>query len=116
MFRAITLGNYMGVKRMKESEFQSKLIKKLKKRFEGCVVLKNDAGYLSNIPDLSVFYQDKWAMLEVKRSEREAHANTSHVRNQKYWIDILDDMSYASFIYPENEEEVLDELEQTFRP
>lgn len=99
---------------IKESQFQRRLIGKLEKRFEGCLILKNDASYKSNIPDLSVFYKNKWAMLEVKRSEKEANANTSHIINQRYWVDKLNEMSYAKFIYPENEEDVLNELGQIF--
>lgn len=53
-------------------------------------------------------------MLEVKRSEKEANANTSHIINQRYWVDKLNEMSYAKFIYPENEEDVLNELGQIF--
>lgn len=30
----------------KESEFQAKLIKKLKELFKGCIILKNDPEYL----------------------------------------------------------------------
>ena len=87
---------------MKESEFQNKLIKELKNRFEGCVVLKNDATYKQGIPDLTVLYKDKWACLEVKISNK---ANKQP--NQNHWVEVLDEMSFGAFIYPENKEEVL---------
>ena len=51
---------------MLERNFQSKLIKELKERFPGCMVLKNDPNYIQGIPDLSIFYKDKWATLECK--------------------------------------------------
>lgn len=96
---------------MLESKFQSNLIKKIKERFTGAVVLKNDPNYLQGIPDLLVLYKDKWAMLEVKKAE-----NSPHQPNQEYYVNKLDAMSYSTFISPENEEVVLDELQQTFRP
>lgn len=94
---------------MRESEFQSKLIKELKMIFEGCVVLKNDANYIQGFPDLLILFEDKWAALEVKRSE-----NSPTQPNQEYYVDILDGMSFAGFIYPENKEEVLSDLQSAF--
>lgn len=97
------------VRTMRESGFQARLIRTLKDRFPGCVVLKNDANYIQGIPDLTVFYKNKWAMLECKKSE-----NESHQPNQDYYVERMDDMSFARFIFPENEEEVLNELEREF--
>ncbi len=94
----------------RESTFQSALIKELKVIFPGCLVLKNDSSYCQGIPDLLVLYEDRWAMLECKRS-----SSATHRPNQDYYIQKLDNMSYASFISPENKEEVLDELQQTFQ-
>lgn len=94
-----------------ERDFQSKLIKEIKEKFPGCVVMKNDSSYIQGIPDLTVLYQDKWAMLEVKRSE-----TASHRPNQEYYVGKMDEMSFARFICPENKQEVLHEMEHTFRP
>lgn len=94
---------------MLESNFQSKLIKKLKVIFPGCIVLKNDATYIQGVPDLLILYENKWAALECKRS-----AESSHRPNQDYYIGVMNDMAYASFIYPENEQEVLNELSNAF--
>ena len=94
----------------RENKFQSALIKELKVIFHGCLVLKNDSSYCQGIPDLLVLYEDRWAMLECKRS-----SSATHRPNQDYYIQKLDNMSYASFISPENKEEVLDELQQTFQ-
>lgn len=98
-----------GEEKMLENKYQKKVIDRLKNQFPGCVVLKNDPGYIQGMPDLSVFYNDRWAMLEVKKSEA-AH----HQPNQEYYISKLNEMSYASFIFPENEEEVFDELQRSF--
>ena len=95
---------------MLESEFQSELIKELKREFPGCMVLKNNPNYIQGIPDLLVLFKDKWAVLECKQSE-----TSEHQPNQDYYISIMDSMSFARFIYPENKEEILDELQFTFR-
>lgn len=94
---------------MKENAFQHSLIKQLQERFPGCLVLKNDANYMQGIPDLLVLYKDKWAMLECKKSAKE-HRQP----NQEYYVGKLDGMSFAQFIFPENREEVLNALGQTF--
>ena len=95
---------------MLENKFQSKLIKELKKIFPGCIVMKNDSSYIQGIPDLLVLYKNKWASLEVKKS-----ANASKRPNQQYYVDLMNKMSFARFISPENKKEVLDELRKTFK-
>ena len=77
---------------MLENKFKTGLVKDLKKRFPGCMVIHLDPNEIQGIPDLLVLYRDRWAALEGKMNE----------------------MSYASFIYPENKEEILDELERSF--
>lgn len=92
-----------------ENAYQGELIKKIKKRFPGCFVLKNDPNYLQGVPDISIFYKDRWAMLEVKKS-----ATESFRPNQEYYVELLDSMSFSRVIFPENEEEVLNELQRSF--
>lgn len=94
---------------MLERHFQADVIRELKERFPGCIVLKNDSGYLQGIPDILVLYGDRWAMLECKKSERE-HRQP----NQEYYVDLLDRMSFARFVYPENKEQVFYELQRAF--
>jgi hypothetical protein len=94
---------------MLESKFQSDLIKELESMFTGCIILKNDPNYLQGFPDLTILYRNKWAVLECKKSK-----NEKHQPNQDYYIDVCDEMSFSRFIYPENKEEVLYELQQTF--
>lgn len=94
---------------MLESKFQSKLIRRIKDEFPGCIVLKNDPTYLQGIPDLTIFYENTWAALEVKKS-----ATASHQPNQDYYVDKMNQMSYAAFIFPENEDEVMVELQNHF--
>ena len=95
----------------KENKYQSGLINRIHNKFPGSIVLKNDAGYISGIPDLLVLYEDHWAALECKR-ETKAHKQPL----QDFYISKMNRMSFARFINPENEQEVLDEMEQTFAP
>lgn len=93
---------------MRENEYQGHLIKRIEKTFVGSIVLKNDPNYKQGIPDLTIFYKDKWATLEVKKSK-----NASHQPNQDYYVELMNQMSYSAFIYPDNEEEILDEMART---
>lgn len=94
---------------MLESKFQANLIKELKTNFDGCIVMKNDSSYIQGIPDLLVLYKDKWASLEVKKN-----ANAKKRPNQDYYVDRMNEMSFSRFVYPENKEQVLDELREIF--
>jgi len=92
-----------------EGAYQAKLIRKLKRMFPGCVVMKNDPQYIQGILDLTVLYRDCWALLEVKVS-----ADAPVRPNQRHYQEVLNDMSFAAFIYPENEREVLTALQEAF--
>ena len=94
---------------MTERQYQAYLIKKLKFLFPGCIILKNDPSYQQGVPDLIILWHRNWALLEVK-ARGEFHAQP----NQIYFVQRLCEMSFASFIFPENEEEVLDALQQAF--
>ena len=94
---------------MLENKFQANLIKEIKNRFPGCIVMKNDSSYIQGIPDLLVLHKNKWASLEVKKS-----AKAKRQPNQEYYVDKMNDMSFSRFIYPSNKEEVLNELFETF--
>lgn len=96
---------------MTESQYQAKLIKKLERLFPGCVIMKTDSGYRQGIPDLFVLWNHFWAALEVKVSPM-----APSQPNQDYYVEQLNDMSFAAYIYPENEKEVLSALQQAFKP
>ena len=95
---------------MLESRYQALLIKRLEGMFPGIVILKNDTDYLQGFPDLTLLWQRYWAVLEVK-----ARLDAPFQPNQEWYLQELDAMSFASVICPDNEEEVLHELEQAFR-
>lgn len=90
---------------MLENRFKTKLVNELKELFPGCIVTHLDPNEIQGIPDLLILYKNKWAALEGKKN-----ANASIRPNQEYYVNIMDQMSYASFIYPENKNIVLDEL------
>ena len=94
---------------MLENKFQANLIKKLKKLFPDCMVMKNDPTYIQGVPDLLILYKDKWASLECKKS-----AKSRHQPNQDYYVEKMNDMSFSSFICPENEDEVINKLKHRF--
>lgn len=94
----------------KENTFQKSLIKELKSMFPNCTVLKNDPTYIQGIPDLLILYEDKWAALECKKD-----SNSNHQPNQDFYIDKFNNMSFARYIYPENKEEILNELQRSFK-
>lgn len=94
-----------------ERDFQANLVKELKTTFPGCIVMKNDSSYIQGIPDLLILHHDKWASLEVKKS-----ANAKKRPNQEYYVEKMKEMSYSAFVYPENKEDVLNELRKTFEP
>lgn len=96
--------------RIKENQFQAKLIKRLKSEYPGCMVLKNDPTYIQGVPDLLVLHKDKWASLECKRSK-----GAKKQPNQDYYVERMNEMSFSRIISPENEEEVLRELSETFK-
>lgn len=92
-----------------EAEFQLKLIKELERRFPGCFIFPQDPQVRQGIPDLLILFRNYWAMLEVKAS-----ATSDTQPNQPYYVDLFDSMSFAAFIYPENAEDVLNDLQLAF--
>lgn len=94
---------------MLENKFQAKLIKELKLIFPGCIVMKNDSSYIQGIPDLLVLYKNCWASLEVKKN-----AGAARRPNQEYYVGLMNKMSFARFISPENKDEILNELKRYF--
>ena len=93
-----------------ESKFQKELIDEIKREYPGCIVLKNDPDYIQGFPDWTILWKDKWASLECKKSGK-----ASHRPNQEYYVDLMNQMSFSSFIYPENKDEVLEGLKKIFK-
>ena len=93
-----------------ERDYQPKVIAKIERRLPGVYVFKGDTRFKQGTPDLFILYKDRWALLEVKKSQSE-----SKRPNQEFYINELNDMSFASFIYPENEEEVLNAIQRALQ-
>ena len=93
-----------------EIQFQKEVIRDLKNEFENSIVTKLDSGHTQGIPDLLILYENKWATLECKKSKK-AHRQP----NQEYYVNKMNNMSFSRFIYPENKEEVFDELHKAFK-
>lgn len=92
------------------SGFKAKLVKKLEHMFPGCEIFHMNPNELQQgLPDILILYRNKWAALEVKAS-----AKARKRPNQDWFVEKWDAMSFASFIYPENEDEVLDALQRSF--
>ena len=97
----------MARSRKLESGFQDKLVSDLKTMFPGCMTFKMDQ--YQGIPDILILYENKWASLECKKD-----ANAARQPNQEYYVDKMNNMSFSRFIYPENKEEVLRDLSESF--
>jgi hypothetical protein len=94
---------------MTEGQYQSKLRKRIEEMFPGCMIFLTHTALAQGYPDLLILYNDRWAALEVKMSSKSVRQP-----NQDYFVDRFNEMSFASYIYPENEEEVLSALQQAF--
>lgn len=95
---------------MLENQFKTKLIKEIEERLPGSMVFHLDPNEKQGAPDLLVLCNDRWAALEGKKTK-----TATHRPNQDYYVQTMDKMSFARFIYPENKEEVLNELERSFK-
>ena len=99
------------INELRENKFQAGLIKELKAHYPGCLVTKNDSAYIQGIPDLSILYRDRYALLECKQNK-----NAHRQPNQEYYIGHVNEMGgFARFIYPENKENVLHDLDEFFK-
>jgi len=92
-----------------ENVFQASLIRTIKNLLPGCIVLKLDPNYIQGIPDLLILHGITWAALECKKTEK-----ASHRPNQDYYVKRMNKMSFASFVYPENAQQVLSDMVSYF--
>lgn len=91
-----------------ENKFKQDLKAEILARLPGSIVLHLDPQDIQGVPDMLVLYNDRWAALEGKKS-----AKASHRPNQDYYVQQMNGMSFAAFIFPENKEEVLHDMERS---
>ncbi len=94
----------------KETNFEKKVIEKLMRWYPDAIVLKIHPGLNPGFPDRLALIGSSWLAFEVKRS-----IDSAKRPNQDYYIDLLNQMSAASFVYPENQERFFDEVQRTFQ-
>ncbi len=94
---------------MAETKYQRELRGRLEAALPDCMIIRNDPKQLQGIPDLLVLYRSFWAALEVKDD-----ASSPYQPNQEWYLAHMNDMSFASVIHPQNEEEVIHALQATF--
>ena len=89
-----------------EGRFKKQFKDNLRRKF-GCEKEDYFKSDIRSMPDTLVIIDNKPVYLEFKRS-----IDAPHQQNQEYHIDRLNMLegSFARFVYPENAEEVLDEI------
>ena len=93
-----------------ENEYKRILKRKIEALVPGCLVLKNDEQMIQGIPDMTILFGARYAIVEVKRS-----LDARWRPNQEYYLEHVTGMGgNAFFICPENEDEVLDEIQRAF--
>lgn len=95
---------------MLEASFKVKAKQEIMKRFPDLDLDFINSGINDrSMPDLFIIGPNFWAALEFKRKK-----HSSHRPNQDHHIARLNKKGYATFVYPENLEEVLNGLEELF--
>jgi hypothetical protein len=94
-----------------ETKFRIDLVHELEDLFDGCIILLGNSSYIQGIPDILILWRDRWAALECK-DRRTARKEP----NQQYYVNKMNEMSFAAFVYPENKDDVLNDLQHAFRP
>lgn len=93
----------------KETKFERELMKDLEDLLPGCMIFKLDSADYQGIPDRLILFRNIWFSLEVKES-----ADAEHQPNQDWYVDSMNRMSFAAFVYPENKEETIRAICRTF--
>lgn len=94
----------------REGSFKSQFIKRLQREYPRAIITKNDANQLQGIPDILFLLETFWAVFEAKDN-----VDSPYRPNQEYYLDLMNNMSFARVVYPEIEEEVIRELQRAYR-
>lgn len=85
--------------------YKKKLKERIKTTFPGCLILPIDANDTQGMPDLLILHNEKWASLETK-----GYSSANKQPNQEYYVNLMNDMCFSRFIFPENEDRVMRDL------
>lgn len=90
-----------------ENKYQQQLMERLEETFVADAKIFKSSPYApQGWPDITIIHKSgRWAFLETKKSKNEPHQP-----NQDWYVDLLDNWGFAAFIYPENEDDVIEEL------
>lgn len=98
-----------GAKVILEKDFQKAFIRQIKIILPNSIAIKNDANYLQGFPDWTVIDGPRVYVFEAK-----AFKNANRQPNQEYYINTINNAGgFARFVYPENMQEVLDEIQRS---
>lgn len=90
---------------MLESKFKTRLRNRIEKEFPGAIVMHTNPVERRGAPDLVVLYKDKWVALEGKQESK-----SSHRPLQDYRVEEWNKLSFARFVEPSNEQDVIDDM------
>lgn len=92
-----------------ESDFQKEYVLELEETFPGSMIIRGNSSWRQGVPDWMLLHGPNWAALELKRD-----AKAVKQPNQPYYVEKMNAMSYASFVYPSNAKAVIREIQQAF--
>lgn len=92
-----------------ETKFERAFMSDLRALLPGCYIFKLDPVQYYGIPDRLVLFQNIWFTLEFKES-----ATAKKQPLQDHHVEVMNNMSFSAFVYPENREEILDAICHTF--
>lgn len=100
--------------RNNEGLIETRLKTELETKYPLWKYLKGNAMQLAGIPDrIAIFNGGVCAFFEVKATENDCLVSQKHQPNQKYYIDeICSNGGFARYIYAENFDTVLEELNE----
>lgn len=94
----------------KEAAYQRKLIQRLRKLPKTWWAIK-EARAIRGLPDIYGCVNGNFVTLEVKKNQAEAMETTGRIVLQRKTInDVKDAGGFAEFVYPENEEFIINLL------
>lgn len=91
-----------------EKKFKNDFLSDIQEQYPDCMIMP--MNHVQGIPDTLILYKNKWAALEFKKFSR-----AKRQPNQPYYVQLMDDMSFSRFVYPENRQEVMNDIQKSFR-